>query len=82
MGCLRRGMIITILLLDVVTFGLTIAVLGSAGVLGQAALIAKDDALLLVVMNGAALVGTLVLAVVIWLGSRDRSRGDRELSRP
>lgn len=80
MGCLRRLLVVGIFFLQVLTFALTLVVLGSAGVLGEAAFISADDALLLFVLSAASLVGTLALAVVLWSGNRARRRQARELA--
>ena len=79
MGCLRRFAVVGIIVLQLVTFVLALVVLGSAGVLGEAALFSSDDALILFVLNAASLVGTLVLTLVLWWGGRVRRRQAREL---
>ncbi len=79
-GCLRRLLVVGIFFLQVLTFALTLVVLGSAGVLGEAAFISADDALFLFVLSAASLVGTLALAVVLWSGNRARRRQARELA--
>ncbi len=79
MGCLRRFVVVGIIGLQLVTFVLALVVLGSAGVLGEAALLSSDDALILFVLNAASLVGTLVLTLVLWWGGRVRRRQAREL---
>ena len=79
MGCLGRGALVGVILLQCVAFILTMLVLGSAGVLGEAALIAADDAVLLVVLSALGLLGTLVLSMTCWRGARSRRRLEREL---
>lgn len=80
MGCLGRALVAGVVVLQVAAFGLTLAVIWSAGVLGEAAIISADDALILFFLNAGGLAGTLMLAVVLWLGGRARRRQTRELA--
>ena len=80
MGCLRRLLVVGVVCLQLAIFALTLLVLGSAGVLGKAAIVSADDAMILFFLNAAALAGTMVLAVALWLGGRARHRQARELA--
>lgn len=73
-GCFSRIIVILSILVQVVAGGLALIVLGSAGVLGEAAIISADDALIVFVAICASLLATIVLSVKIWLSSRDRKR--------
>ena len=81
MGCLRRLLVIGIVGLQTLTFALTLVVLGSAGVLGEAALISADDLVVLFILNVGSLVATLVLTVIMWTGRRSGSRSRRRQAR-
>lgn len=74
MSCLRRLIIIAIFGLQLLTFGVTLIVLASAGVLGKAVIINEDDALVIAALNIASIAGTMLLILVLWLGGRTRGR--------
>jgi hypothetical protein len=78
MGCLRRLVLVGIVALFALTFGLSLAVLGSAGVLGKAAILSADDALVLLFLNAASAGALLVLVVMLWVGGRSRRRLEGE----
>lgn len=80
MDCLGRAFVAGAIVLQVAAFGLTLAVIWSAGVLGEAAIISADDALILFVLNVAGLVGTGGLAMPLWLGGRARRHQARDLA--
>lgn len=80
MGCLRRLVISATLAIQILTFALALLVIGSAGVLGKAAIISSNDALILFILSAISLVGTLVLAVLLWSGGRTRRRLAQELA--
>lgn len=79
-GCLARTIVAGTLVLQAAAFALTLAVVWSAGVLGEAAIISADDALVLFFLCAAGLAGTAVLAVALWRGGRTRRRQARELA--
>lgn len=80
MSCIGRACVAGVVVLQIATFALTLAVLLSAGVLGEAAIISANDALILFFLNAASLAGTIFLAVVLWLDGRTRRRQTRELA--
>ena len=80
MGCLSRLVVIVALAVQVVASVLGLIVLGSAGVLGEAAIISADDALVLFIALSLSLLATLVLAIKLWLGSRKRKRLEHALA--
>lgn len=80
MGCLSRILVVGALLVQVIASGLALLVLGSAGVLGSAAIINSDDAFLVFIAVALSLLATVVLAVKIWIGSRRRKHMERELA--
>ncbi len=55
-------------------------VLGSAGVLGEAALVSSTDAVVVFVLLAGSLAATFVLALKLWVNSRNRKRFERELA--
>lgn len=79
MGRLRRLLIVTIVVLFLVTFGASLIVIGSAGVLGDAAIISATDGLVLLVLNATSLGALVVLSLIMWFGGRVRGRQDREM---
>jgi hypothetical protein len=54
-------------------------VLGSAGVLGEAAIMSADDVMILFVLMALNLVATIVLAFSIWSSGRTKKRMGQEL---
>lgn len=72
MGCLSRIVVIVALLVQSIAGVLALIVLGSAGVLGSATVVNSRDALIVFCAVIASLVATIVLALKIWLSSRDR----------
>lgn len=74
MGCLWRIVVIVAILVQIIAGALALIVLGSAGGLGSAVLINSNDALIVFFAIAASLVATIVLALKIWLSSRDRKR--------
>ena len=62
-------------------FGMTMLVIGSGGVLGEAELISASDAMLVFIGTGAAAVLTLIEVIVLWHGGRARRRLVDEVSR-
>lgn len=80
MGCFRRILAVCVVFFLTVTALLSLLVLGSAGVLGDAALISADDALFLVVLNALSLLSIVVLILILWQGSRHRSRLEKKIA--
>lgn len=80
MGCLRRGFLLITVVAQFAAFGLTMLVIGSGGVLGEAELISASDAMLVFIATGAAAVLTLIEVIVLWHGGRARRLVD-EVSR-
>lgn len=80
MSCLGRLIIAGAVIVQIATFALTLAVIWSAAVLGEAAIIGADDAMILFFLNIAGLAGTLVIAAALWLGGRARRRQARALT--
>jgi hypothetical protein len=80
MGCLSRLIVVVALLVQVVAAGLGMLVLGSAGVLGEAALISSTDALVMFVLLALSLLATCILTVKLWLASRTRKRLERDFA--
>lgn len=74
MGCLSLIVVIIAILAQVIAGALALIVLGSAGGLGSAVRINSDDALIVFFAIVASLVATVVLALKIWLSSRDHKR--------
>jgi hypothetical protein len=74
MGCLSRVIVVLALLVQVAAAVLGMLVFGSAGVLGEAAIISAEDALIVFVLLAASLIATMILALKIWLGSRTRKQ--------
>jgi len=79
MGCLRRFLIITILLWNLAAFVLTVIVLGSARTLGNAALIAESDALAIFIACGVGIALTLLLVLLLYLGHHRTRRLEQQL---
>lgn len=80
MGCLSRMVIILALVVQVLAGALGLIVIGSAGVLGEAAIINSTDALVMFVSLCLSLLATVVLTIKLWLGSRKRKRLERALA--
>ena len=80
MGCLRRILVVCDVLLLTVSALLSLLVLGSAGVLGEAALIAAEDAIILIILNILSLIAIAVLILMLWQGSRTRSRLEKKIT--
>ena len=81
MGCLRRGFLLITVAVQFGAFGLTMLVIGSGGVLGQAELISASDAMVVFFVTAAAAVLTVIELVVLWHGGRARRRLATEVSR-
>lgn len=80
MGCLGRVLYAVIIGLFAVTFGLDLLVIGSAGTLGEAAIVSADDLLLLFFLNAASFIGLVVLVLLIWRGHRLRQRQEKTIA--
>lgn len=78
MGCLRRFTTVLILLIQIAALGFTLLVIGMAGVLEEAAVINATDAMVVFVLSAIALAGTILLAIMLWLGGRRRRQLERE----
>jgi hypothetical protein len=78
-SCLSRTIVGIALLIQLMAAALGMLVLGSAGVLGEAALMSAEDALIIFALLGVSLIATLVLGAKIWLASRTRRRLHDEL---
>jgi hypothetical protein len=74
MGCLSRLLVVGAILIQFLAAALGLLVLGSAGVLGEAALISSSDAIFLFVLLALSLVSTFVLSIKIWMASRENHR--------
>lgn len=79
MGCLRRILVIAILLWNLAAFVFTVIVLGNARTLGNAALIAESDALAIFIACGVGIALTLLLVLLLYLGHRRTRRLERQL---
>lgn len=79
MGCMRRALLVAVIVLFALTFGASLLVLGSAGLLGEAALMAADDVILLFILNLTSLVGLGVLTLMLWQNHRVRSGQERRI---
>lgn len=80
MGCLSRIIVTSALLVQVAAAVLGMMVLGMAGVLGEAAIILAEDAVIMFVLLSASLASTFVLAIKLLVGSRSRRRLAAELA--
>jgi len=76
-GCLSRAIVVVAVLVQLIAGSLVLIVLGSAGVLGNAAIISADDAVVVFFATVASLVATVILAVKIWMSSRAKKRMSR-----
>ncbi len=81
MGCLRRLFLVGTVIVQFAAFIWALVVFGSAGVLGGAAVIAAEDALVGFILAAAAAALTLIQVIVLWRGGRTRRRMAAELSR-
>jgi hypothetical protein len=79
MGCLSRSIVLLAVVVQVGAAALALVVLGSAGVLGSAAVINSNDALIVFIAVACSLLATFVLTMKIWLGSRKRKRLEAQL---
>ena len=77
MGCLRRGLILLGLAWNLIAWTMVLIVMGSAGTLGEAAILAEDDAIVIFFAAIGGVVFTLLLAVMFWTGSRRRKAMER-----
>lgn len=80
MGCLGRILYAIIIGLFAVTFGLDLLVIGSAGTLGEAAIVSADDLLLLFFLNAASFIGLVILVLLMWRGHRLRQRQEKVIA--
>lgn len=80
MGCISRLLVAAALAVQIIAAALGMLVLGSAGVLGEAALISSTDAVVVFVMLALSLVATFVLAIKHWFNSRNRKRLEQALA--
>jgi hypothetical protein len=80
MGCLSRFLIAGAILTQLVASALALLVLGSAGVLGEAAIMSAEDAMILFVLMALNLVATIVLAFKVWSSGRAKKRMGQELA--
>lgn len=80
MGCLSRLVVIAALAVQVIASVLGLIVFGSAGVLGNAAIVSAEDALIVFIALALSLVATVVLTIKLWLGSRRRKRLEQALA--
>lgn len=74
MKALKKLLVVLAFTTQVVSFALTTLILGSASTLGDVALIAKSDVLVVFFFALAGLFATLVLGLVMWRGSRRRRK--------
>lgn len=74
MGCLRRLFLVGTVLIQLAAFVWALIVFGSAGVLGGAAVISADDALVGFILAAVAAALTLIQVIVLWQGGRVRRR--------
>ncbi|MDQ3654604.1 MAG: hypothetical protein M3457_05950 [Chloroflexota bacterium] len=79
MGCISRLLVAAALAVQIIAAALGMLVLGSAGVLSEAALISSTDAVVFV-MLALSLAATFVLAIKLWFNSRNRKRLERALA--
>jgi hypothetical protein len=79
MGCLGRILYAVIIGLFAITFGLDLVVIGSAGTLGEAAIVSADDLLLLFFLNAASFIGLVILVLLMWRGHRLRQRQEKSI---
>ena len=80
MGCLSRLVVMAALAVQVIASALGLIVFGSAGVLGNAAIVSAEDALIVFIALALSLVATIVLTIKLWLGSRKRKRLEQALN--
>lgn len=80
MGCLSRFLVAGAILTQLIASALALLVLGMAGVLGGAAIISADDALILFILMALNLLATVVLAIKVWSSGRAKKRMGQELA--
>jgi hypothetical protein len=80
MGCLSRFLIVGALLTQLIASAAALLVLGSAGVLGEAAIMSAEDVMILFVLMALNLLATVVLAIKVWSSGRAKKRMGQELS--
>lgn len=80
MGCLSRLLVLIALAIQVIAGVLALVVLGSAGVLGSAAVMNSEDAMIIFVAIAFSLLATLFIALKMWMNSRIRKRLENELA--
>lgn len=67
MGCLRRVVILVCLGADLVAFAFIFLALLNGVTLGEAAVIGKTDAWVMIVLSIVGLLATLLLGAILWL---------------
>jgi hypothetical protein len=72
LGCLRSLTIVGTILCNFLAMGWMVVVLGSAGTLGNAAIVSKDDAIVGLILLVTALFGNALLALLLLIGRRSR----------
>lgn len=80
MGCISRIIVLVAIVVQVAAATFGMLVLGSAGILGEAALVSSTDAVAVFILLAASLAATFVLALKLWVNSRNRKRLMRELT--
>lgn len=80
MGCLSRFLVIGAFATQMLASAFALLVLGSAGVLGEAAIINANDALILLVLIGLNLLATVVIAIRLWSSGKEKKRMSQELA--
>lgn len=80
MGCLSRILVLGALGVQLIASAFALLVLGSAGVLGEAAIISANDAVALLVLIGLNLLATIILAIKVWLSGREKKRMAQQLA--
>lgn len=81
MGCLSRFIVVGAIATQLVASALGLLVLGTAGVLGEAAIMSAEDALVLLILMALNLLATVVLVIKLWTASRSRKQMGQELER-
>ncbi|HEV2530039.1 MAG TPA: hypothetical protein VGT61_16455 [Thermomicrobiales bacterium] len=71
MGMPRRLFMIATVLVQLVTFGWVLLVLGSAGILGDVALLAASDALVAIILTAIAAVLTIIQIIILLRDGRE-----------
>lgn len=80
MGCISRIIVLLAIVVQVAAAALGMLVLGSAGILGEAALVSSTDAIVVFALLAGSLLATFVLAMKLWMNSRNRKRLLKELT--